>query len=88
MSAGVDLDQRMASETWLDDFCSHTGVSVRESVVLAALLIIVAETMDYPPLPPLSDDSYLPSQLIEAAQAALALYNVRVPQPAGMGSAP
>lgn len=41
--------------------------------LIAALSAIVVETMDYPPAKPSSGDSYLPPELIEAAQRALEL---------------
>jgi hypothetical protein len=50
----------------------------REQRLIDALQSIVRETMDYPPLPPISGDSYLPSTLIDFAQAALGEYGARV----------
>ena len=44
-----------------------------QAALLAALKAIVTECMDYPPEPPYSLDSYLPSHLIEAAQQAIDL---------------
>lgn len=41
--------------------------------LIAALSAIVVETMDYPPAKPTSTDTYLPPELIEAAQRALEL---------------
>lgn len=46
--------------------------------LIDALQSIVRETMNYPPLPPMDDRSYLPKSLIEAAQNALALYGARI----------
>lgn len=39
---------------------------------VTALRAIVTETMDYPPVRPISADSFLPTPLLEAAQQALA----------------
>lgn len=41
--------------------------------LIAALSAIVVETMDHPPAKPSSSDSYLPPDLIQAAQQALEL---------------
>lgn len=40
--------------------------------LVAALQTIVVECMDYPPVKPQSGDSYIPRDMVEAAQAALA----------------
>ena len=43
------------------------------AALLAALKAIVAECMDYPPVPPFSSDSYLPEHLLTAAKQAIEL---------------
>ena len=53
-----------------------TVITPRELALLKALRGIVAETMQYPRLRPISSDSHLPEILINNAQAALALYNL------------
>jgi hypothetical protein len=39
--------------------------------LLAALKAIVIECMDYPPVKPISSDSYIPPKMLAAAQAAI-----------------
>lgn len=55
---------------------SVTVVSAREQALLNALRAIVNETSDYPSVPPLSFDSYLPVELILTATKALEAYGV------------
>lgn len=50
------------------------AITPREHRLLDALAAIALETMAYPPLRPISADSYLPDDYIYAAQAALGLY--------------
>lgn len=50
----------------------------REQRLIDALQAIVRETMDYPPVAPISSDSYLPFTLLAFAQRALADYDMRV----------
>lgn len=50
----------------------------RELLLIGMLRNIVMETMAHPPIKPLSGDSYLPAELIDAAQAALSLYGAKV----------
>lgn len=54
------------------------NITDRERALLAALRAIVAETMDLPAKSPISSDSYLPSELVDSAQAALAAYGAHV----------
>jgi hypothetical protein len=54
-------------------------VTEREHALLDALRRVVAETMDWPPVPPVSSDSYLPPELVAAAQDALHAYGAKVP---------
>lgn len=54
-----------------------TNINPGEFELLKALRAVVFETMDYPPFPPCSLDSYLPPHLVAKAQAALAIYGVR-----------
>ena len=49
-----------------------------ELLLLSALSAIVHETMDYSPVRPLSGSSYLPAELVEAAQVALHHYGLRI----------
>ena len=49
------------------------------NALIEALKAIVAETMDYPAVRPLSSQSYLPEPLVARAVAALAMYGVVVP---------
>lgn len=49
-----------------------------ELLLIGALSAIVHETMDYSPVRPLSGSSYLPAELVEAAQAALDNYGLRI----------
>lgn len=51
----------------------------REQALIDALQAIVRETMDYPPIAPVSSDSYLPSPMVEFAMRALAGYGICVP---------
>ena len=53
-------------------------ISGNECTLLLVLRAIVKETMAYPPCRPTSSDSYLPPDLIEIAQQALALYGHQV----------
>jgi hypothetical protein len=53
-------------------------VSPREAALIEALQRIVLETMPYSPKRPHSTDSYLPTGLVHAAQAALAYYDADV----------
>ncbi|MBC7619105.1 MAG: hypothetical protein H7293_08980 [Candidatus Saccharibacteria bacterium] len=53
-------------------------ISGNECTLLHALRCIVTETMAYPPCRPVSTDSYLPPDLIEIAQRALAIYGHQV----------
>lgn len=46
------------------------------NTAMNVLRMIVAETMDYPPHRPHSNDSYLPPHLIAAAQRALAYFDL------------
>lgn len=48
------------------------------NTAMNVLRMIVAETMDYPPHRPHSNDSYLPPHLIAAAQRALAYFDLDV----------
>ena len=62
----------------------ETGVLVKPNIepnvqaLLDALTAIVTETMDHRPAPVRLDDSYIPRELIEQAQQALAAYGLRV----------
>lgn len=53
-------------------------ISPRERKLLDILGLIVRETMEHPPLPPVASDSYLPKTYVRAAQEALALYGEAV----------
>jgi hypothetical protein len=53
-------------------------ISATEYALISTLACIVLETMDYSPAQRLSTDSYLPPQLIELAQQALAAYGKRI----------
>lgn len=53
-------------------------ITATEYALLGTLACIVLETMDYSPAQRLSADSYLPPQLIEQAQQALAAYGKRI----------
>ncbi|MBC7620896.1 MAG: hypothetical protein H7293_18245, partial [Candidatus Saccharibacteria bacterium] len=48
-------------------------ISGNECTLLHALRCIITERMAYPPCRPVSSDSYLPPDLIEIAQRALAI---------------
>ena len=48
------------------------SISPGEDALIAVLQRIVIEAMDYPPVRPHSADSYLPTEMIETAQRALA----------------
>lgn len=54
------------------------STTTREQALLNALQVIVRETMDYPPVRPVSTDSWLPAPMVEVAQAALDLYGLRI----------
>lgn len=54
-------------------------ITATEYALLGTLACIVLETMDYSPAQRLSGESYLPPQLIEQAQQALAAYGKRIP---------
>lgn len=49
-------------------------ISRRERALIDALQAIVRETMDFPPVRPVSLDSYLPQLYVAIAQEALAMY--------------
>ena len=51
-------------------------ITAREQALIEALVAIVRETMDYPPVAPVSSDSYLPNHFVEAAMLALVKYDV------------
>ena len=53
-------------------------ITGNEATILHALRRIVTETMAYPPVRPHSADSYLPTEIIETAQRALAIYGMQV----------
>lgn len=53
-------------------------INGNEASLLHALRSIVKETMAYPPCRPASADSYLPPDLVEIAQRALALYGHQI----------
>lgn len=53
--------------------------TIREQFLLDVLQDIVRETMDYPPVAPVSSDSYLPPPFVEAAILALARYDICIP---------
>ena len=51
-------------------------IGPREYALICAMQLIVMETMDFPPLPPDSADSYLPEHLVQNAQQALRAYGI------------
>ena len=53
-------------------------VNESEFELIKALRAIVAETMAFPPCRPTDSDSYLPPDLIDKAQKALALYGLDI----------
>lgn len=61
-------------------------VSSPESKLIKALRDIVAETMSYPPTRPIDGESYLPPELIEQAQKALALYGLDIERNSAMAT--
>ena len=54
------------------------AISATEYALLGTLACIVLETMDYSPVQRISGDSFLPAELIEQAQQALAAYGKRI----------
>lgn len=54
--------------------------SLREQRLINALQAIVRETMDYPPVRPVSGFSSLPSEMVVNAQKALGGYGLQVVQ--------
>lgn len=58
----------------------------REQRLVQALRAIVLETMEYSPIPHLDYDSFLPSELIRAAQDALGAYGANVEPSVAMGA--
>lgn len=54
--------------------CPPYPFSIREQALLDAMKAIVTETMDWPVIDPINDDSSLPAELTKAATAALAAY--------------
>jgi hypothetical protein len=57
---------------------TQRGTIRSELLLMSVLIAIVHETMDDSPVRPLSGSSYLPAELIEAAQVALAGYGLRI----------
>jgi hypothetical protein len=55
-----------------------TPITDREQQLIAALRAIVTETMCYPPQAPISDDSYIPADLVRLGQSALCRYGRQV----------